>query len=139
MEDVDGFLELGNVHHAISTACLPDPNLPRTRTYLVEWLPVGWLKSGLDLTQLEARFLPSLFWKGQQIVVSRPYPADLFFVVHSAAMYKILYALDGASQVLGLSDDQRERCCQKRTASWKVHLLGGQAGHWLPVVAPVSG
>ncbi len=63
MQDVDGFLELGDVHHTVNTACLPDPNLPRARTYLVERLPVGRLNPGLDLPQLETRFLPGVFWE----------------------------------------------------------------------------
>src|SRR6266852_1045934 len=48
MQDVDGFLELGDVHHVVNTTCLPDPNLPRARTHVVERLPVSRLKSGLD-------------------------------------------------------------------------------------------
>src|ERR1019366_5988438 len=98
MQDVDGFLELGDVHHAVNTACLPDPDLPRARTYLGERLPVVRLKPGLDLPQLEARFLPGISWECQQIVVGRPYPTNLFFIVHTASMYKILYAPAGASQ-----------------------------------------
>ena len=98
MQYVDGFRKLGDVHHAINTACLPDPYLPRARTYLVERLPVVWLKPRLDLPQLEARFLPGVFWECQQIVVGRPYPTNLFFIVHMTSMYKILYAPAGASQ-----------------------------------------
>jgi hypothetical protein len=107
MQDVNGFLELGDVHHAVNTACLPNPNLPRARTYLVERLPVGRLKPGLDLPQLEARFLPGVFGECQQIVVGRPHPTDLFFVVYKASMYKILYAPAGASQGARRTEAQR--------------------------------
>jgi hypothetical protein len=67
-------------------------------THIVERLPVGRLKPGLDLPQLEARFLPGVFWECQQIVVGRPYPTDLFFIVHTTGMYKILYQPAGAGQ-----------------------------------------
>jgi hypothetical protein len=97
MQHVGGFLELGDIHHPVDTARIPDANLSRTGTYIVERLPVCWLKPGLDLPQLETRFLTGVFWECQQIVVGRPYPTDLFFIVRST-MYKILYAFAGASQ-----------------------------------------
>ena len=93
MQDVDGFLELGDAHHAVNTACLPDTDLPRARTHVVERLPVGRIKAGLDFPQLETRLLPGVFWECQQIVVGRPYPKDLFFIFHRTSMYKILYAM----------------------------------------------
>jgi hypothetical protein len=93
MQDVNGFLELGDVHHAVNTACLPDANFPRARAYFVERLPVGRLKPGLDLPQLEVRFLSGVFWECRQIVVGGPYPTDLFLFVHGIPMYKMLYAL----------------------------------------------
>jgi len=98
MQDVDGFLELGDVHHAVNAACLPDPNLLCPRTYLVERLPVRRRKPGLGSSSTGSRFLPGVFWECQQIVVGRPYPTDLFCIVHTTGMYKILYALVGASQ-----------------------------------------
>jgi hypothetical protein len=67
-------------------------------THIVERLPVGRLKAGLDLPQLEARFLPGVSWECQQIVVGRPYPTDLFFIVHTTGMYKIQYQPAGAGQ-----------------------------------------
>ena len=75
-----------------------DLTLSYCRSGRSERLPVGRLKSGLDLPQLEARFLPGVSWECQQIVVGRPYPTDLFFTVHTTVMYKILYARNGVSQ-----------------------------------------
>jgi hypothetical protein len=98
MQNVDGLVELGGVHHAVSAACLPDPNLPRARTYLVEGSPVVWPKPGLNLPPLKTRFLPGIFWECQEIVVGRPYPTDLLFIVHTTGMYKLLYARAGAGQ-----------------------------------------
>jgi len=61
MQYVDGLLELGDIHHTVDAARVPDANLPCTGTRIVEWLPVGRLEPGLDLPQLEARFLPGVF------------------------------------------------------------------------------
>ena len=101
MQYVDGFLELGDVHHAVDAARVPDANLSCTGTHIVERLPVGRIKPGLDLPQLEARFLAGVFWECQQIVVGRPYPTDLFFIFHTTGMYKILYAPAVQVKVLG--------------------------------------
>jgi hypothetical protein len=98
MQYVDGFLKPGDVHHAVDTARVADANLACTGTHIVERLPVVRLKPGLDLPQLEARFLAGVFWECQQIVVGRPYPTNLFFIVHTAGMYTVLYAPAGASQ-----------------------------------------
>src|ERR1039458_10382732 len=68
----------GDVHHTLDAARVPYANLPYTGTHIVERLPVGRLKAGLDLPELEARFLPGVFWECQEIVVGRPYPTDLF-------------------------------------------------------------
>ena len=61
MQDVDCFLKLGDVHYAINAARVSDTNLPRTGTHIVERLPVGRIKPGLDLPQLEARLLREYF------------------------------------------------------------------------------
>ena len=98
MQHVDAFLELGEVHHTKGPARVPDANLLCTGAHIIERLPVSRLKPGLDLPQLEARFLPGVFGECQQIIIPRPYPTDLFFIVHTASMYKILYAPAGASQ-----------------------------------------
>jgi len=79
MQYVDGFLELGNVYHAVDAARVPDANLSCTGAHIVERLPVGRVKSGLDLPQLEPRFLPGVSWECQQIVVGRPYPTEICF------------------------------------------------------------
>jgi hypothetical protein len=70
MQDVDGLLELGDVDHTVDAACVPDANLSCTSTHFVERLPVGRLKPGLDLPQLEARFLPGVFWECQPVQVN---------------------------------------------------------------------
>jgi hypothetical protein len=101
MQYVDGFLELGDVHHAVNTACLPDPNLPRARTYLVERLPVGRLKLSLDFPQLEARFLPGVSWECQQIVVGGPYPRISFSSSTEALCIKFYTRLRLQVKVLG--------------------------------------
>ena len=98
MQYVDGFFELGDVNHTEDAARVPDANLSCTGAHIVERLPAGRLKPGLDLPQLEASFLAGVSWECQQIVVGRPYPTDLFFIVHTTGMYKILYAPAGASQ-----------------------------------------
>ena len=98
MQHVDGFLELGDIHHAVDATRIPDANFFCAGAHIVERLPVGRLKPGLDLPQLEARFLPGVCRECQQIVVGGAYPPDLFLIVHTASMYKILYAPAGASQ-----------------------------------------
>jgi len=60
MQYVDGFLEFGDVHHAVSAARLPDANFSCTDAHIVKRLPIDWLKSSLNLSQLEARFLSSI-------------------------------------------------------------------------------
>ena len=91
MQDVDRFGILGEVHHAVDSARVPDTNLLGPGTDIVERLPVGGFKPGLDLCQLEARFLPSVFRKCQEIVVGGSHPTDLFLMVHSGGVYTILY------------------------------------------------
>ncbi len=98
MQYVYSFLKLGDIHHSKGAARLPDANLSCTSAHIFERLPIGRFKSSLDLPQLEASFLPSLFRECQQIVVGRPYPTDLFFIVRTTGMYKILYAPAGACQ-----------------------------------------
>jgi hypothetical protein len=98
MQYVNGLLELGDIHHAVDAVRVADANFSCTGSHIVERLPVGRLKPGLDLSQLEACFLAGIFWECQQIVVARPYPTDLFFIFHGTGMYKILYAPAGASQ-----------------------------------------
>src|ERR1035441_9322928 len=51
MQYVDGFIELRDVHHTINSARVPDSNLSCTGAHIVERLPVGRLKPGLDLPQ----------------------------------------------------------------------------------------
>jgi hypothetical protein len=46
MQNVNGFLELGNVHHAVDAARILDANLSSTGTHLVERLSVRRLKLG---------------------------------------------------------------------------------------------
>src|SRR5258708_34194914 len=98
MQDVDCLLKLCDVHHPVDAASVADANLSCTSTHTVEWLPIRRLKPGLDLPQFKASFLPGVFWERQQIVVGRPYPSDLFFIIHAIGMYKLLYAPSGASQ-----------------------------------------
>ena len=98
MQHVDGFVKLGDIHHAVDATRVPDANFFCTGTHFVERLPVGRLKPGLDLSQLKACFLAGVFGEYQQIVAGRPCPTDLFFIFHGPGMYKILYATAGGSQ-----------------------------------------
>src|SRR5262249_28154100 len=54
MQYVDGFLEFGDVHHAVSSGRILNTNLSSSCADSVERLPIGGLKSGLDSPQLEA-------------------------------------------------------------------------------------
>jgi hypothetical protein len=137
---VDGFLELGDVHYAVDAACVPDANLSCPGTHIVERFPVAWIKPGLDLPQLEARFFAGIFWECQQIVVGRSYPTNLLFIFHKTGMYKILYAPAGASQGARRrmldNDDQlsvggpvkKENSGVGKLNSWGPTLVG----RWLP-------
>jgi hypothetical protein len=95
---------------------VPDANLSCPGTHIVERLPIGWLKPDLDLSQFETRFLPGIFWECQQIVVGGPYPTDLFFIVHTTGMYKVLYApgerVKVLVKILGEQQFIRARRCQ---------------------------
>src|SRR6202035_430523 len=92
---------------------------------------IGRLKPSLDLPQLETRFLPGVFWECPQIVVGRAYPTDLFFIVHTTGMYKLLYTLWGASQgarrtmISGASGSAVDRPPELENS-----ILGGPC--WLP-------
>jgi hypothetical protein len=60
MQDVDCFLKFGDVHHAVDAARVFNANLFSARTHIVERLPVGRLKPGLDLPELEPCFLAEM-------------------------------------------------------------------------------
>ena len=62
MQYVHGFLELGDAHPTVDAARIPDANCSCTGAHIVERLPVGRHKPGLDLPQLEAGFLAGAFW-----------------------------------------------------------------------------
>ena len=55
MQDVHGFLKLGDIHHAKSAIRIPDTDLPRTSAHVVEGLPVIRVETCLHLAQLETR------------------------------------------------------------------------------------
>jgi hypothetical protein len=133
MQNVDGFVELGDVHHTVDAGCVPDANLSCTGAHIVERLPVGRLKPGLDLSQLEACFLAGVFWERQQIVVGRPYPTDLFFIFHETDMYKILYTPAGQVKVSVTGARRtmitgRVRRSQQRTPKLEMAFLGAPDG-----------
>ena len=81
MQHIDCLLKFGDVHHAVDATRVLDADFFRAGTHTVERLPVGRLKPGLDLPQLEACFLPGILPRCPQVVVGRPNPPDLFFVV----------------------------------------------------------
>src|ERR1035437_2380528 len=48
MQDVDGFLEPGDVRHTVDPSRVWDANLSRTSAHIVERLPLGQIKPRLD-------------------------------------------------------------------------------------------
>ncbi len=64
MQNVDCFLELGDIHHTVDSARVVDANFSSTGPHILERLPSG------------------ILLKCDQILVGGSYPTDLFFISH---------------------------------------------------------
>jgi hypothetical protein len=91
VQDIYGFLELGDVHHPIDAAGLPNADFLGAGPDIIERLPVIRVQTNLDLTQLETSGTTWVVRECQQVVVGGTHPANLFFVAHHFTLYKILY------------------------------------------------
>ena len=57
MQDLDGLLELVDVHNAVNATCLHDLNLSCARMHIAEGFPVSRFKPGLDYSFLGERMV----------------------------------------------------------------------------------
>jgi hypothetical protein len=92
VQDIHGFLELGDDHHPIDAAGLPNADFPGAGPDIIERLPVIRVQPNLDFTQLKTSGATWVVRESQQVIVGGTHPANLFFVAHHFIPYKNLYA-----------------------------------------------
>lgn len=92
VQDIYGFLKLGDVHHPIDAAGFPNADFLGAGPDIIEWLPVVRVQPNLHFAQLKTGIAAWFVRECQQVVIGGTYPANLFFVTHHSTVYKNLYA-----------------------------------------------